>query len=78
MMDTVGTREAQPWISMIKVAAPEMALKIIDEAMQLHGAERRDAMVERVENVLDGLDTLASRRRDAEPAAAELLHDCRP
>ena len=39
MMDTVGIREAQPWISMIKVAAPEMALKIIDEAMQLHGAE---------------------------------------
>ena len=38
MMDTVGTCEAQPWISMIKVAAPEMALKIIDEAMQLHGA----------------------------------------
>ena len=38
MMDTVGVREAQPWISMIKVAAPEMALKIIDEAMQLHGA----------------------------------------
>ncbi|MGD1924209.1 MAG: acyl-CoA dehydrogenase family protein, partial [Paracoccaceae bacterium] len=38
MMDSVGTREAQPWISMIKVAAPEMALKIIDEAIQLHGA----------------------------------------
>ena len=38
MMDTVGVREAQPWISMIKVAAPEMALKIIDEAMQIHGA----------------------------------------
>ncbi|MEM1163131.1 MAG: acyl-CoA dehydrogenase family protein [Pseudomonadota bacterium] len=39
MMDTIGTREAQPWISMIKVAAPLMALDIIDEAMQLHGAE---------------------------------------
>ena len=38
MMDTVGIREAQPWISMIKVAAPLMGLKIIDEAMQLHGA----------------------------------------
>lgn len=38
MMDSVGTREAQPWISMIKVAAPLMALRIIDEAIQLHGA----------------------------------------
>ena len=38
MMDTAGVREAQPWISMIKVAAPLMALDIIDEAMQLHGA----------------------------------------
>lgn len=38
MMDTAGVREAQPWISMIKVAAPIMALKIIDEAMQMYGA----------------------------------------
>lgn len=39
MMDTAGVREAQPWISQIKVVAPLMALKVIDEAMQLHGAE---------------------------------------
>ncbi len=38
MMDTAGVREAQPWISKIKVAAPLMALKVIDEAMQMHGA----------------------------------------
>lgn len=38
MMDTQGVRAAQPWISMIKVAAPLMALKVIDEAMQMHGA----------------------------------------
>lgn len=37
-MDTVGVREAQPWISQIKVVAPLMALKVIDEAMQMHGA----------------------------------------
>jgi acyl-CoA dehydrogenase len=37
MMDTVGVREAQPWISMIKVAAPETALYVTDEAMQMHG-----------------------------------------
>lgn len=38
MIDTEGVRAAQPWISMIKVAAPLMALKILDEAMQMHGA----------------------------------------
>ncbi|MCG6903024.1 MAG: acyl-CoA dehydrogenase family protein [Rhodobacter sp.] len=39
MMDSAGVREAQPWISQIKVVAPLMALKVIDEAMQMHGAE---------------------------------------
>lgn len=38
MMDTVGARAAAPWISQIKVVAPRMALKIIDEAVQMHGA----------------------------------------
>lgn len=37
LMDTVGVREAQPWISMIKVAAPETALYVVDEAIQMHG-----------------------------------------
>ena len=37
LMDNMGTDAAQPFISMIKVAAPNMALKIIDEAMQMHG-----------------------------------------
>jgi acyl-CoA dehydrogenase len=38
MMDNVDKREAAQWISQIKVAAPRMALKVVDEAMQLHGA----------------------------------------
>jgi len=38
MMDNAGVRAAQPWISKIKVAAPLMALRVVDEAMQLHGA----------------------------------------
>jgi len=37
LMDHEGTDAAQPFISMIKVAAPNMALKIIDEAMQMYG-----------------------------------------
>jgi acyl-CoA dehydrogenase len=38
MMDNAGVRAAQPWISKIKVQAPLMALKVVDEAMQMHGA----------------------------------------
>ncbi|WP_299359587.1 acyl-CoA dehydrogenase family protein [uncultured Paracoccus sp.] len=36
-MDSVGVRAAQPWISMIKADAPLTSLKVIDEAMQMHG-----------------------------------------
>ena len=38
MMDTAGVRAAQPWISKIKVVAPLVAGRVIDDAMQLHGA----------------------------------------
>jgi acyl-CoA dehydrogenase len=38
MMDNRSARDAAFWISQIKVVAPRMALKVIDEAVQLHGA----------------------------------------
>lgn len=38
MMDQGDARAAAPWISQIKVVAPRMALKVVDEAMQMHGA----------------------------------------
>jgi len=37
VMDTRGVKEAQTWISMIKVAAPNVALRVVDEAIQMHG-----------------------------------------
>jgi len=38
LMDTVGNKAARTEIAAIKVAAPNMALKIIDRAIQVHGA----------------------------------------
>jgi acyl-CoA dehydrogenase len=37
MMDTVGNRAAKAEIAMIKVAAPNVTLKVLDWAIQLHG-----------------------------------------
>ena len=36
-MDTVGNKHARTEIAAIKVAAPNMALKIVDRAIQVHG-----------------------------------------
>ncbi|HEX2728340.1 MAG TPA: acyl-CoA dehydrogenase [Rubrobacteraceae bacterium] len=37
MMDTVGSKEARAEIAMIKVIAPNVALKVLDRAIQAHG-----------------------------------------
>ncbi|WP_197919067.1 acyl-CoA dehydrogenase family protein [Thiosulfatihalobacter marinus] len=37
IMDQGDARAAAPWISQIKVVAPNVALKVIDEAVQMHG-----------------------------------------
>jgi acyl-CoA dehydrogenase len=38
LMDTVGNKHARTEISAIKVAAPDIALRVIDRAIQVHGA----------------------------------------
>jgi acyl-CoA dehydrogenase len=38
LMDTVGNRAARSEIAMIKVVAPNAALRVIDRAIQVHGA----------------------------------------
>ncbi len=39
MMDRGNARAAAPWIHQIKVVAPRMALKVVDEAVQMFGAQ---------------------------------------
>ncbi|WP_422033561.1 acyl-CoA dehydrogenase family protein [Roseovarius sp.] len=39
MMDQGDARAAAPWISQIKVVAPRVALKVVDEAVQMFGAQ---------------------------------------
>ena len=37
-MDVLGNKEARIWVSMVKAMVPERTCKIIDQAIQMHGA----------------------------------------
>ena len=38
VIDTQGVEQAQVWISKIKAEVPRIVIKIIDDAIQMHGA----------------------------------------
>jgi acyl-CoA dehydrogenase len=69
MMDKVGNKTAQAEIAMIKVAAPNMALKILDQAIQAYGAAgvsddaglARDYASMRTMRLADGPDEVHNR-----------------
>src|SRR6202171_860118 len=69
MMDKVGNKSAQLEIAMIKVAAPNMALKIIDNAIQAYGGAgvsdeaglARDYASMRTMRLADGPDEVHNR-----------------
>lgn len=69
MMDTVGNKEAKTEIAMIKVAAPRIALQVIDDAIQAHGAAGVSADFElaeayanaRILRIADGPDEVHCR-----------------
>src|SRR5260370_20614699 len=82
MMDKVGNKTAQLEIAMIKVAAPNMALKIIDNAIQAYGAAgvsddaglARDYASMRTMRLADGPDEGHKRA----PARLELPQESNP
>lgn len=57
MADEKGFKAARKYIAMIKVAAPRMALKIVDEAIQVHGAHGI-SQYSRLSDIWKGLRTL--------------------
>jgi acyl-CoA dehydrogenase len=38
IIDTRGVQESQVWISKIKATVPNVAIDVIDDAIQMHGA----------------------------------------
>eukprot|EP00940_MAST-03C_sp_MAST-3C-sp2_P001702 g1702.t1 len=57
MADEKGFKRARKYIAMIKVAAPRMALEIVDEAIQVHGAHGI-SQYSRLADIWRGLRTL--------------------
>jgi acyl-CoA dehydrogenase len=70
MMDRVGNKEAKLEIAMIKVAAPRIALRVIDDAIQAHGAAgvsedfglAREYALMRIMRLADGPDEVHNRQ----------------
>ena len=58
MIDTQGVKVARAWISKIKATVPNIALQIIDDAIQMHGAAglSQDFPLARTLRLADGPD----------------------
>ena len=78
MMDNADSKTVAPWIHQVKVVAPRMALKVVDEAIQLYGGQgiSQDTplskmwMLLRTIRLADGPDAVHRRQI----ARAELRH----
>ena len=69
LMDTVGNKHARTEIAAIKVAAPNVALRVIDRAIQVHGGGGVDRRLPAGDDVRAPADAAPRRRPRRDPQA---------
>ena len=69
LMDTVGNKHARTEISAIKVAAPNVALRVVDRAIQVHGGGGVSRRLPAGDDVRPPADAAARRRAGRDPQA---------
>ena len=74
LMDTVGNKQARTEIAAIKVAAPNVALKVIDRAIQVHGGGGVSDDFPLATHVRPRADAAARRRTRRGPQALDRPH----
>ena len=74
LMDTVGNKHARTEIAAIKVAAPNVALKVIDRAIQVHGGGGVSDDFPLASHVRSPADAATRRRTRRGPQALDRAH----